>query len=382
MITIEGKARKAEVLVQNESDLEQYAKAQIQRICDNEIINSSRITVMPDVHPGKVGPIGLTMMLGYDNLHPLIMPALIGPDIGCGVSILKFEGFRKGEMDKLDTVIRENIPVGARRRSKDKRTYFTPFKYKFNGCNFSTDNLNENVGTLGGGNHFIEIDQDPDNGDTYITVHTGSRNIGATIYENYMSEMQKYYKLKDMDVPYEDTILFGPVASMYFHDVIECTKFAEDNREEIIMTICNKMKWKCTRKEIISCPHNYIDGNNGILRKGAIAAYPKTPVVIPVNSRDGVILGKGVGSDKWHMSAPHGSGRIIKRSEVANEHTVSEYRKVMKDAGVYSPTISKGSLEEAPFAYRGLDYLLNSGLEETVKIEKILKPIYNYKSED
>lgn len=352
-------------------DLEEYAKAQIQLICDNEISRDTVIRVMPDVHPGKVGPIGLTMTLGER-----VMPNLLGVDIGCGMLMAKVK--TKGlEFQKLDKVIRENIPSGFAIRQQ-QHSMAEEFDLSRLNCHshINEEKVRRSLGTLGGGNHFIEIDKGEK--DTFVVIHTGSRHLGVEITENYIREGQEHLKAKDSDVPYELTWLEGALKDAYLHDVSVAQEYAALNRRIILREILKGMKWK--ESECIESVHNYIDvlsDGRKILRKGAISAREGQPVVIPVNMRDGVIIGFGKGNMDWNESAPHGSGRKYKREDVKNNFTVSAFKAEMK--GIYSTCIGAGTLDEAPFAYRDINCILDN-INETVDVTEILKPLYNYKA--
>ncbi|WP_196803086.1 RtcB family protein [Butyrivibrio sp. MC2013] len=349
----------------------QYAIAQVQMICDTEAVKGSNIVVMPDVHPGKVGPIGLTM-----TVTDAVLPALIGIDIGCGMSMVKIGKIRK-DFQKLDTVIRDNVPVGFKVRSTVHRDALDFDLGRLN-CfkHIRDDKALLGIGTLGGGNHFIELDAD-ENGEGYLIIHSGSRHLGKEVAEYYMDKGHKYLMEHGKEgVPYELTYLTDELLSDYLHDIQVVQEYAELNRHIIMKEICKGMKWKVTDEK--SCIHNYIEETTGaaILRKGAISAKENQEVIIPINMRDGVILGIGKGNDEWNSSAPHGAGRISSREKVSTSHTVSEFKASMK--GIYTSCISKDTLDEAPFAYRDIDYI-REAVKETVEITKLLKPVYNYK---
>ena len=364
------KGNYAEAVVYTD-DIEEYAKAQIQLICDNEISKDTDIRVMPDVHPGKVGPIGLTMTLGER-----VIPNLLGVDIGCGMLMAKVR--TKGlEFQKLDKVIRENVPSGFAIRQKPH-----PMAEEFDLCRLNCHgHINEekakrSLGTLGGGNHFIEIDKGEQ--DTYVVIHTGSRHLGVEITENYIREGQEHLKAKDLDVPYELTWLEGELKEVYLHDVAVAQEYAALNRRIILREILKGMKWK--ESECTESVHNYMDvlsDGRKILRKGAISAREGQQVIIPINMRDGVIIGFGKGNKDWNESAPHGSGRKYKREDVKNNFTVSAFKAEMK--GIYSSCIGAGTLDEAPFAYRDIKSILDH-IRDTVVVTEILRPLYNYKA--
>ena len=373
LIPIKGLFSEAHIMCKEElegSQVDQYALAQVQMICDNKASEGSVIRVMPDVHPGKVGPIGLTMTLGER-----ILPSLVGIDIGCGMLAVKL-GKIRNDFQKLDTVIRDNVPVGFKIRSTVHRA--ADFDLEWLRCykHIRSDKVLLSIGTLGGGNHFIELDQD-ENKEVYMIIHSGSRHLGKEVAEYYISTGQKSLKKQGIEnVPHEMTYLTGDLMEDYLHDLEVVQEYADLNRRVIASEIIKGMKWK--EKEVISCIHNYVDFSEGVpvLRKGAISAKENEDVIIPINMKDGVILGKGKGNAEWNKSAPHGSGRIASREVTNNTHTVSEFKASMK--GVYSTCISKDTLDEAPFAYRGVDYI-KEAVEDTVAISKILKPIYNYK---
>lgn len=291
MIKISGKYVSAAVY---SCTVEPYALARIKAICDHPAAADTRIAVMPDVHPGKVGPIGLVMTLGSK-----IMPHLYSQDF-----------------DFNDLICRKHV--------SEKKAMLS-------------------LGTLGGGNHFIEGDRDEEGG-LYLFVHTGSRRLGKEVTEFYLKEGER-----GLDVPYEQTWLEGQLMEDYLHDVHGVQGFAMLNRKIILSEFATYMKWKVTGfGESI---HNYVDENR-ILRKGAAAAYAENEVIIPVNMRDGIILGTGKGNPGWNFSVPHGAGRIVNRETIRTRHTVGEFKSSMK--GIYSSTIGKETLDEVPFAYRGI----------------------------
>ena len=374
MIPVKGKYSDAMIMCMGDvadGNVDQYAIAQVQMISDIEATKGSKIRVMPDVHPGKVGPIGLTM-----TIKDAVLPALLGIDIGCGMSMVKIGKIRK-DFQKLDTVIIDNVPVGFKVRNTVHRDA-SDFDLGRLNCfkHIRDDKAMLSIGTLGGGNHFIELDAD-ENGEGYLIIHSGSRHLGKEVAEYYMNKGHKYLMEHGKeDVPYELTYLTDELLSDYLHDIQVVKEYAELNRHIIMKEICKGMKWKVSDEK--SCIHNYIEQTNGaaILRKGAISAKENQEVIIPINMRDGVILGIGKGNDEWNSSAPHGAGRISSREKVTTSHTVSEFKASMK--GIYTSCISKGTLDEAPFAYRDIDYI-KEAVKETGEITKLLKPVYNYK---
>ena len=376
MITIYGKYTNALVYtVENEQyALDEYARAQIQMICNHPSAEGSKIRVMPDVHPGKVATVGLTMTVGDS-----ILPSLVGVDIGCGMTLAKVK--TKGlEFQKLDTVIREDVPVGPRIRAASHR-FAERIDLSELRCykHINAGKAMRSIGTLGGGNHFIELDKDEE-GNVYLIIHSGSRHLGMEVAEYYLHAGQKEAQMKKEGgyASYEMTCIRGALMEDYLHDLEVMQKFAELNREAICDAIVQGMKWKI--EDSFTCIHNYVDFSDArtpILRKGSISAKEGEKVIIPINMKDGVILGTGRGNEDWNCSAPHGAGRICKRTEVDSLHTVSEFKKVM--SGIYSSCINKDTLDEAPFAYRGMEDIKNA-IGDTVEITKVIKPVYNYKA--
>ena len=375
MLTIYGKYANAIVYtIKNEEyAIEDYARAQIQMICNHPSSEGSKIRVMPDVHPGKVGTVGLTM-----TVKSSILPSLVGVDIGCGMTLAKIK--TKGmEFQQLDKVIREGIPVGPRIRETEHkfsdRIDLSKLKcYK----SINARKAIRSIGTLGGGNHFIEVDKDEE-GNAYLIIHSGSRHLGMEVADYYLRTGQKEAQMaKQGHASYEMTCLAGALMEDYLHDLEIMQEFAQINREAMAETITKGMKWKI--EESYDCIHNYVDFSDPkepVLRKGAISAKCGEQVIIPINMRDGVILGTGIGNLDWNQSAPHGSGRVYRRTEAASHYTVSDFKKTMQ--GIYSSCIGKDTLDEAPFAYRSLEDL-QSVIGETVRVDKIIRPVYNYKA--
>lgn len=384
MIEVEGKYTTAKIMT---DDVEQHAIAQVKQLCDLEWMKDSEIVCMPDIHPGKVATIGFTCI---QPISAPIMPALVGNDIGCSVTTVKLHIKRKPEWKKLDTVIRDNIPTGMNKRSKIHSFYDIWSEDHENQIHAKIKLEGSSMGTLGGGNHFIEVDID-DEGNYYLTIHTGSRTIGTRVYEYWQeqADLETNGNGVGRTVPRELTYLSNPDSKYkYLEDAEACEDFARYNHLAIIHDICQEMKWDYEMEygkdlKMIHSTHNNIErlhyetGNYSyIIRKGAISSYDDAYIVIPINMKDGIIIGKSKGNPDYNYSAPHGGGRILARSEVANHHTVNEFKTVMN--GIYSPTISKDTLDEAPFAYRTMDQMLPL-LEDIIEVKKILKPVYNYK---
>lgn len=377
---INGAYASAQIFTTNNKDtaIDQYACAQLQMICDQKSSVGCRIRVMPDVHPGKVGTIGLTMTIGQQ-----LMPNLIGIDIGCGMTLARIKT-KKIEYQKLDTVIRDSVPSGFSIRRKAHR-FAENFDFTTLRCarHIRTDKAVRSLGSLGSGNHFIEADTD-DAKNLYVVIHSGSRHLGKEVTEYYLNEGQKMLRSNGLTVPYETTWLEGSLMEDYLHDLQIVQQFASLNRTIILDELVKGMKWKLL--DSYECIHNYVDASTDtiqafgspILRKGAISAKKGEKVIIPINMRDGIILGTGVGNIDWNCSAPHGSGRIMKREDIENNYTVSAFKSEMK--GIYSSGICRGTLDEAPFAYRSINEITEV-ISDTVTINKIIRPVYNFKAD-
>lgn len=352
-------------------DVEAYAEAQIKMICDDPVSSGSKIRIMPDVHPGQVGTIGLTMTIGER-----ILPNLLGVDIGCGVTCARVKG-KQIELQKLDSVIRKSIPSGFRVRNTihHMAEEFPLEKLRCPG-EVNWDKAFLSLGTLGGGNHFIEVDRDSQ-GRFYLVIHSGSRHLGKEVTERYLRAGAERLKKEGLEVPYPMTWLAGEIMEDYIGDVKTVQEYAQLNRKIMLSQILREMKLRC--EEEFSSVHNYLEESEGIriLRKGAISAKKGEQVIIPVNMRDGVVLGKGKGNLEWNNSAPHGSGRRIQRSEVKQHYTVSAFKNEMK--GIYCSCIGADTLDEAPFAYRDMEKLLGD-IKDSVEVTDILKPVYNFKA--
>lgn len=368
MKTVYGVYTSAKIFTEQ---IEDYALAQIRLLCDNVAFEGCTIRVMPDVHPGKVGTIGFT-----SSVRDKIMPNVVGIDIGCGVTLARLKQ-KKTEFQKLDKVIQKSVPAGFQIRQEPHR-FIGEFDFMALNCieHINLAKLELSLGTLGGGNHFIELNRDGE-GYLWAAIHSGSRRLGKEVTEYYLTKGQKALKKKGISVPYELTYLEGRLMEEYLHDVLVVQEYAELNRAAILDEMAKGMKWKV--QEQISSVHNYIDasGEEVILRKGAVSAREGETVVIPVNGRDGILLGVGKGNADWNYSAPHGAGRKLKREEVAKRFTVPRFRAEMK--GIYSTCIGKETLDEAPFAYRSLGEI-EGLLGDTVELTGRLLPVYNYKA--
>ena len=378
MKTVNGIYTSAQIFTET---IEDYALAQIRMLCDHPASAGSRICIMPDVHPGTPGPVGLTQ-----TIRDCVLPAMVGSDIGCGISLIKIKQ-KKLEFQQLDTLIREHIPVGPAIRRKAH-----PLSGEFD-CTrlYCHRHINSEKArlSLGGGNHFIEADRDEE-GNLYLVVHSGSRHLGKEVTDHYMRAGSLRLKETHPDTPYLLTWLTGELMEQYLHDMSLITEFAALNREIILAELTKRMKLKVTGR--ISCIHNYIgllpsDPESDpeqpgkapvpVIRKGAISAKAGEPLIIPVNMRDGVILATGKGNPDWNYSAPHGSGRIMARNEVKNHYSVSRFKAEM--ARIHCSCIGADTLDESPFAYRADDEIIRA-IEPTATVTNLIKPVYNYKA--
>jgi tRNA-splicing ligase RtcB len=365
MIEIKGKYNTAKVFTNN---LEETAAGQILELCNQGFVKDSRIRIMPDAHAGKGCTIGTTM-----TIKDKIVPNLVGVDIGCGmfVSLL---GKIKVDFDKLDKTIRKFVPSGfdVRKTPHEYRSYVDIDALK---CKAHVDlkRASLSIGTLGGGNHFIEINEDED-GNTYLVVHSGSRHMGKQIAEYYQDRAAKETAGKiNRALSYVE----GQTFDDYIHDMRIAQKFAEYNRKAIAEVIIREMGFNVA--DSFTTIHNYIDLDEMILRKGAISAKKGEAVIIPINMRDGSIIATGKGNADWNRSAPHGAGRLMSRKQARRSLSLEEFRKSMD--GIYTTSLSMDTLDEAPFAYKPMDEIIDN-IQDTVEINKILKPVYNFKAAD
>lgn len=377
MIKITGIYSQATIFTtQNQkNNIDDYAISQLQMLCDNPVSKNSTIRIMPDVHPGKIATIGLTM-----TVEDRILPNLVGVDIGCGISLAKLK-VKKIEFQKLDKIIREWVPSGFQIRKKVHHLA-EDFDYKqlhcYRGIQMEKSTLS--LGTLGSGNHFIEVDKDH-NGDYYLAVHSGSRHLGCEVTEYYLKKGHDLLKKQGKNIPYPLSYLEGELMEQYLMDVQIVQEFARLNRKIMLEEITKRMKWKIL--DTFSCIHNYVESadttycKKPILRKGAISAKEQERVIIPIHMKDGILLGRGMGNKNWNCSAPHGSGRIYKREEVKSHFTVSAFKSQMK--GIYSSCIGSDTLDESPFAYRQLEDILEV-IGDTVLVEDVIRPVYNFKA--
>lgn len=368
MIEITGKYNTALVYTDN---LEPSAAGQIKAFCDMEYSSGSKIRIMPDVHAGKGCTIGTTM-----TVTDKIVPNIVGVDIGCGMLTVKLKEKRL-ELPKLDSFIRQNIPFGRNVRERAHRSHGRIDIYKLE-CvkKIDTRRAKESIGTLGGGNHFIEIDTDGDS--LYLVIHTGSRNLGLRVAEYYQKTAYNACGGRTQsEIPYELAFLEGDSMQSYLHDMELMQRFAALNRTVIKEVIVDGLKLH--EEESFETIHNYIDTDNMILRKGAVSASKGERLLIPMNMRDGSLLCTGLGNSDWNCSSPHGAGRLMNRRDAEQSFTLSQFKESME--GIFTTSVSKDTIDESPFVYKPMEEILKN-ISETVTVDKILKPIYNFKASE
>jgi RNA-splicing ligase RtcB len=351
------------------------ARGQIRALCDCPHLAGSQIRIMPDVHAGAGVPIGTTL-----TITDTIIPGLVGVDIGCGVETVVL-GTRRPELPKLDAVVHQVVPAGMAVRSTAHR-YVSRLDLDALRCAKHVNRARgeQSLGTLGGGNHFVEVDTD-DDGVFYLLVHSGSRNLGLQVAQHY--QQRGYDELGGRghtDVPYEFAYVRGAAMDDYLHDVTIIQEFADLNRRAIADDIIKGMRLDVSDR--FSTIHNYVDAHknnvdHGVIRKGAVSAQAGERMVIPINMRDGALLCTGLGNPEWNYSAPHGAGRLLSRSEVKNHYTLSAYKKSME--GVFSSTVGAGTLDECPMAYKNLDDIC-SQIAPTVRVDRRIRAVYNFKA--
>ena len=384
--------------------VEDEAIEQIKRMCDFPMTEGSKIRIMPDVHSGKGCTIGTTM-----TIKDKAVPNVVGVDIGCGMYTVNL-GKKYIDLEKFDMAafsIPSGMDVWEGRIERFDLTELRCYRELKN-----SRRLERSLGTLGGGNHFIEIDRATD-GTNYLVIHSGSRNLGKQVAEIYQTlavdldkgigeyleareEIIRTYKeqgrrkeiqaaLKElydkkynegpMTMPEDLCYLTGRYLDDYLHDVEICQRFAKRNREKMAEILLEKTG--LSYGEAFHTIHNYINTDEMILRKGAIAAHKGEKVLIPINMRDGSVLAIGKGNPEWNYSAPHGAGRIMSRSKAKYNLSMDEYRESMK--GIYTTSVCGATLDEAPMAYKSLDDIIDV-IKESVDVIEVMKPIYNFKA--
>lgn len=400
------------------SDIEKEAINQINLLLVQEPFKDCKVRIMPDVHAGKGCVIGFTADLGDK-----VIPNIVGVDIGCGMLCVNL-GHDELNLEKLDKVINENIPAGRNIR-ENKLINFDKINDLYCLRELKeTKKFNRAIGTLGGGNHFIEVDVDEED-NKYLVIHTGSRNLGKQVADYYqnlaielcsgkeemfkrkeeiiktykeqgrkskiqkaLKELESEYKQNKPELPNELCYLEGKYREMYLHDMKICQEYASLNRlqiaKEILMnyfqlTFVTEIEYPPIMEDRFETIHNYISFEDNVVRKGAIRANKGERVIIPINMRDGSIIAVGKGNKDWNNSAPHGAGRLMSRRKAKETFNLEEFRKSMED--IYSTSVLEETIDEAPFVYKPMQEIIDN-IQDTVEIEKIIKPIYNFKAKN
>ena len=369
MIVIEGKYNSAAVYTDK---LESSAEGQIRGLCDQPFAAGSNIAIMPDVHAGKGCTIGTTM-----TVSEFVVPCLVGVDIGCGMLTVKLKE-KRINLPALDSFIRRNIPFGRDVRDRPHRSHGR-INLEALRCNRKIDSrrAKESLGTLGGGNHFIEVDRD-DEENLYLVIHTGSRNPGLRVAEFY--QKKAYASIggrKQSGIPYELSPLSGDDKDDYLADMKLMQQFAALNRHIIKEEILNGMKLH--EEEEFTTVHNYINTDEMILRKGAVSAREGERLLIPLNMRDGSLICTGLGNKSTNCSAPHGAGRKYSRKDAENSFTLSQFKASME--GIFTTSVTRETLDECPMAYKDMNEIVQS-IQAMATIDKVIKPIYNFKASE
>lgn len=409
MIELQGKYNTAKVFTDN---VEQTAISQIIELCNQPFIEGGKIRIMPDTHAGAGCVIGFTADLGDK-----VIPNLVGVDIGCGMLTVEL-GKMDIDLQKLDDIIRQYVPSGSNTH-EGRAVKFNKLQdlYCYRSLK-NTKRIERSIGTLGGGNHFIEINKDR-NDYLYLVIHSGSRNLGKQVAEYYqdiaidlcsgkgdyyserdnlikeykeqgrrkeiqkvLKELEKKYNNLHPSYPKDLCFLSGEWRDKYLHDMNICQEYANLNRftmADIILDhlIQQRLIKFQTDFKCFQTIHNYINFNDNIIRKGAISAYEGEKVLIPINMRDGSIIGIGKGNSDWNNSAPHGAGRLMSRSKAKEMVNLEEFQESMKV--VYTTSVGMSTLDEAPMVYKPIEEIINN-VGDTIEIIDIIKPIYNFKA--
>lgn len=402
MLELKGKYNSCKVFTDN---IDSATISQLTNLLNQEFVSDSQVRIMSDCHSGKGCVIGTTM-----TITNKIVPNLVGVDIGCGMRAVKLAN-KHLDLPNLDSVIHKYVPAGFEIHEEAIATSGVADIL----ASVSIDKAFKSLGTLGGGNHFIEVDIDK-NGDYWLVIHTGSRHLGIEVcdyyqnlaYENLklkahndktikdltkelvaeytnagrkkeiskaLTKLRSDYKATHVAVTFELAYLEGQAMQDYLHDMKLAQEHAKINRETIAKQILKYAK--LTEVESFDTIHNYIDVDNMILRKGSISAQAGEKVIIPMNMRDGSLICVGKGNEDWNYSAPHGAGRILSRSKAKDTISMAEYQESMK--GIYTTSVNRGTIDESPMAYKPIEEIMKN-IKDTVEIVDIIKPVYNFKA--
>ena len=397
MIEVQGKYNNAKIFT---DVVDSTSIAQVIELCNQEFTAGSRIRMMPDIHAGAGCTIGTTM-----TITDKVVPNLVGVDIGCGMETVRIRE-KSVDLQKLDQVIHERVPSGFAIRDK-AHDYLNKINLNELCCisHIKMSRAEKSIGTLGGGNHFIEMDKDDEN--LYLVIHSGSRHLGVEVANYYQEEgykalnhaddaairelvsrlkaegrekqiekeIKRVKNLKQTNIPKSLAFVSGELFEQYIHDMKIVQHYAMLNRQAMVDEIVRAMGFHV--EEQFTTIHNYIDTEAMILRKGAVSAKAGEKLLIPINMRDGSLICVGKGNEDWNLSAPHGAGRLMSRAEAKRSFTVSEFEKQM--AEVYTTSVNKSTLDECPMAYKNMQDILNN-IGPTAEVVKIIRPIYNFKA--
>ena len=388
MFELNGKYGKANVYAETIDD---SCISQIYGFLNNPITKDVKVAVMPDANTGKGSTVGFTQ-----EIKDKVNPSMVGVDVGCGMLVLKVSKEFHMDLPKLDKVVHQKIPSGLKHCDK-----VSPFAKNINLKELIADvNHNKEIlglSSLGGGNHFIEVDKDQ-NGDYYIVIHSGSRHLGVAVCEYWERVANNFHKklavkkselinakdekglaeLPEVITSYGLSYLMGDDLKGYLHDMKITQEFAGLNREAMLDVICTEMGIK--KRYILDkfCTiHNYIDSDKMILRKGAISLEKGERAIIPISMAYGSLIVTGKGNPDWNYSGPHGAGRLLSRSDAKNSISMAEYKKSME--GIYTTSVNSSTIDESPMAYKNPDEIIKA-IEETADIIDIIRPVYNFKS--
>ena len=400
MLEVSGKYNSAKIFT---DVVDQASIAQVILLCSQEFTQGSRIRMMPDIHAGAGCTVGTTM-----TITQRVVPNLVGVDIGCGMETVRLRE-KHLQPQQLDKLIYQKIPSGFAIREKPHR-YMEELDLTALCCYAAIDPLRaeKSLGTLGGGNHFIEVDRDEE-GNLYLVIHSGSRHLGLEVANYYQNEayqrlngsskadaealvaqlraegrekeIQKALKAlkntKRTSIPRPLAYVEGELFQQYIHDMRIIQRFAALSRQAMADEILRGLRLHA--EESFTTIHNYIDTDAMILRKGAVSAKAGELLLIPINMRDGSLICRGRGTEDWNYSAPHGAGRLMSRAEAKQSFTVSQFKKEM--AGIYTTSVGKSTLDECPMAYKSMEDIAGN-IGETVEILRTIRPIYNFKAGD
>ncbi len=400
MLEVSGKYNSAKIFT---DVVDQASIAQVILLCSQEFTQGSRIRMMPDIHAGAGCTVGTTM-----TITQRVVPNLVGVDIGCGMETVRLRE-KHLQPQQLDKLIYQKIPSGFAIREKPHR-YMEELDLTALCCYAAINPLRaeKSLGTLGGGNHFIEVDRDEE-GNLYLVIHSGSRHLGLEVANYYQNEayqrlngsskadaealaaqlraegrekeIQKALKAlkntKRTSIPRPLAYVEGELFQQYIHDMRIIQRFAALSRQAMADEILRGLRLHA--EESFTTIHNYIDTDAMILRKGAVSAKAGELLLIPINMRDGSLICRGRGNEDWNYSAPHGAGRLMSRAEAKQSFTVSQFKKEM--AGIYTTSVGKSTLDECPMAYKSMEDIAGN-IGETVEILRTIRPIYNFKAGD